>query len=42
VPPDDPGALRKENGRLREENRRLTMERDILKEATAFFAREQA
>jgi transposase-like protein len=26
--------------RLREENRRLTMERDILKKATAFFAKE--
>jgi transposase len=26
--------------RLREENRRLKMERDILKKATAFFARE--
>ena len=29
-----------ELGRLREENRRLRMERDILKKATAFFARE--
>lgn len=28
--------------RLREENRRLTMERDILKKATAFFARESS
>jgi transposase len=26
--------------RLREENRRLKMERDILKKATAFFAKE--
>ena len=34
--------LRKENDRLREENRRLLMEREILKKATAFFAREQA
>ena len=33
--------LRRENARLREENRRLTMEREILKKATAFFAREQ-
>ena len=33
--PDDHDALRKENERLR-------MERDILKKATAFFAREQA
>ena len=40
--PADHDALRKENDRLREENRRLLMERDILKKATAFFAREQA
>jgi len=40
--PADPDALRKENDRLREENKRLLMERDILKKATAFFAREQA
>ena len=40
--PTDPDALRKENDRLREENKRLLMERDILKKATAFFAREQA
>jgi transposase-like protein len=33
--------LRREVARLREENRRLTMEREILKKATAFFAREQ-
>ena len=33
--------LRRENSRLREENRRLLMEREILKKATAFFAREQ-
>jgi len=33
--PDEPEALRKEN-------ERLLMERDILKKATAFFAREQA
>ena len=38
----DPDALRRENDRLREENKRLLMERDILKKATAFFAREQA
>ena len=38
----DPAAdLRRENQRLREENRRLLLERDILKKATAFFAREQ-
>jgi transposase len=38
----DPAALKLENERLREENRRLLMEREILKKATAFFAREQA
>lgn len=32
--------LRRENQRLRDENRRLLMEREILKKATAFFARE--
>ena len=41
-PPDDPAALRAENGRLRDEVRRLTMEREILKKATAFFASERA
>jgi transposase len=40
--PADRDALRLENDRLREENKRLLMERDILKKATAFFAREQA
>lgn len=37
------GKLSSEQGelrRLREENRRLKMERDILKKATAFFAKE--
>jgi transposase len=34
------GAVEAELRRLREENRRLTMERDILKKATAFFAKE--
>ena len=38
VPAED---LRRDNLRLREENRRLLMEREILKKATAFFAREQ-
>lgn len=38
---DDPAALKAEIGRLREENRRLVMEREILKKATAFFAKEQ-
>jgi transposase len=32
--------LRREVQRLRDENRRLLMEREILKKATAFFARE--
>ena len=32
--------LRRENQRLRDENRRLLMEREILKKATAFFAKE--
>ena len=40
------GALtteeREELGRLRRETRTLRMERDILKKATAFFARESA
>lgn len=39
-----PGALnsveREELARLRKENRRLLMEREILKKATAFFAKE--
>lgn len=33
-------ALEAENRRLRAENARLLMEREILKKATAFFARE--
>ena len=45
-PPSAPSAggeaqLRGEVERLRAENRRLLMEREILKKATAFFAREQ-
>jgi len=35
------GALRAEVRRLREENKRLLMEREILKKATAFFAKHQ-
>jgi transposase len=35
------GALRAEVRRLREENKRLLLEREILKKATAFFAKEQ-
>ena len=37
-----PEQLQRENSRLREENRRLLMEREILKKATAFFARESS
>jgi transposase len=40
--PTDREAIHLENNRLRDENRRLLMERDILKKAMAFFAREQA
>jgi transposase len=32
--------LQRENARLREENRRILMEREILKKAAAFFAKE--
>jgi len=35
------GALAAELHRLRKENARLVMERDILKKAAAFFAKEQ-
>ena len=43
VPPDASAEeLRRENLRLREENRRLLMEREILKKATAFFAKESS
>ena len=37
--PNSESSMRAELRRLREENRRLTMERDILKKATAFFAK---
>ena len=36
----NPPALEEELRRLRAEVKRLTMERDILKKATAFFAKE--
>jgi len=36
-----PASLREEIQRLKRENKRLTMEREILKKATAFFAKEQ-
>lgn len=35
-------ALRAEIQRLRKENHRLEMERDILKKATAFFAKQSS
>jgi transposase len=35
-------AMEEELRRLRAENKRLVMERDILKKATAFFARESS
>ena len=38
----NPPALEEELRRLRAEVKRLTMERDILKKATAFFARESS
>ena len=41
-PDASPEELRRELLRLREENRRLLMEREILKKATAFFAREHS
>lgn len=39
--PSGDGAQAAEIQRLRKENARLLMERDILKKAAAFFAREQ-
>lgn len=39
-PSQDSPGLESELKRLREENRQLKMEREILKKATAFFARE--
>ncbi len=39
--PSGEGALKAEIQRLRKENARLLMEREILKKAAAFFAKEQ-
>ena len=39
--PAGDGAVAAELARLRKENARLTIERDILKKAAAFFAKEQ-
>jgi transposase len=39
--PSGDGALAAEVQRLRKENARLLMEREILKKAAAFFAKEQ-
>jgi len=39
--PSGEGALKAELRRLRKENARLLMEREILKKAAAFFAKEQ-
>jgi transposase len=38
----NPPALEEELRRLRAENKRLLMERDIVKKATAFFAKESS
>ena len=40
VPPARVLSLEEENRRLRQENARLAEEREILKKATAFFARD--
>ncbi len=39
--PSSEAAIQAELRRLREDNKRLLMEREILKKATAFFAKQQ-
>jgi transposase len=39
APSDEPSRLREELRKLRQENKRLLMEREILKKAAAYFAR---
>jgi len=41
APSDEPSRLREELRRLKQENKRLLMERDILKKAAAYFAKNQ-
>jgi transposase len=41
APVSGDGSVQAERRRLRKENVRLTMERDILKKAAAYFAKEQ-
>ena len=41
IPPGGEGAVQAELRQLRKDNARLLMERDILKKAAAFFAKEQ-
>jgi transposase len=42
VSPESDSAVQAELRRLREENKRLLMEREILKKATAFFAKHES
>ncbi len=42
APSDEPSRLREELRQLRQENKRLLMEREILKKAAAYFAKNQS